>query len=140
MKFDTLFQQVFLAEKADKVEPKIDNDVVPTPDIFKDDVAPNPLPTDGLDDVAGDITGEANPAEASSATLMDHITAIEDLVEKINGVSGEESLQKLVNNLDKEGTPFEGIANKTSQDIIRSAEILSSLAEQLKGFMLGSSK
>lgn len=132
MKFDALYNQVFLTEA--------DEDGIPMPEDF-DDVAPAPVPatpeeTEGAEG-AEPVAAEA-PASGSGSTLKDYVDQLEEFADKINGVEG--SLQALVAKLDKPGTAFDGISQKTSSDIVRVAEVLLGISENLKSYIINSAK
>lgn len=119
MKFDNLFNQVFLTEQEDISVPETGG--VATPDAY--DVEPAPVVTtvSGVED------------------LKNYITKLDEFTNTLNAVEGE-SLQKLVNDLDRAGSLFQGISRETSKEIIRIAEQVSALSEIIKGFIINSAK
>jgi hypothetical protein len=141
MKFDTLFTQVFLTEADDymtppnegeaadinvhndtNVEPAADvTDGVPTPDNY--DVEPNPVGSPGGD----------------ASSLKAQISKLDEFADALNGVDSE-SLQKLVNDMDRPGSLFQGISRETSPEIIRIASQVAELSEIIKGFVINSAK
>jgi hypothetical protein len=144
MKFDLLFNQVFLTEDAEEyihghdennpnagapavhddtsVEPTGETpDGVPTPDNYSVDPAP-----------VGSSGGDAG-------TLKEQVRKLDEFAEALNGVDGE-SLQKLVNDMDRPGSLFQGISRETSPEIIRIAGQVAELSEIIKGFVINSAK
>jgi hypothetical protein len=144
MKFDLLFNQVFLTEA---------DDYVPTPDqgvsnaanssVVHDDTTveptgetPDGVPTPDNYDV------EPAPVGASSGdagSIKEQIRKLDDFAEALNGVEGS-SLQQLVNDMDRPGSLFQGISRETSSEIIRIAGQVAELSEILKGFVINSAK
>jgi hypothetical protein len=141
MKFEDLYNKVFVSEEQQK-EPA-DNTEVAMPEDF-DDVKPMPLPEtpEATNDMSSE-TEEEQPAPAvspeTSTNVQDYITKLEDFANNLNDPQGS-SLQTLVSNLDRPGTPFEGISNRTKTEIVRAAEILRSISEQLKSFIINAAK
>jgi hypothetical protein len=135
MNFDKLFNQVFITEQEvpeatpgqgvpeapaeQPVAPAVGGEA--TPDNY--DVEPNPVVT---------------PA-GNAESLKTFITKIEEFADSLNSVEND-SLQKLVNDLDRQGSLFQGISRETSKDIIRIAEQLTGLSEIIKGFVINSAK
>lgn len=132
MKFDELYNQVFLAEQI------TDPDEIPTPDKF-DDVEPAPLPGKETALPTGDEDLVPSEGSGDEGTIRQFMDELEQLSDKLNGVDGN-SLQQLLKQLDKPGTPFEGIAGKLSSDVTRASEILLSISEQLKTFIISAAK
>ena len=129
MKFDDLYNKVFIREQDDATE-------VADPANF-DDVEPLPVPepteapvTDALSSPASDV---------SASTLTDYISQIEEFASKLNGTDGN-SLQSLVSKLDRVETPFEGIYGRTSAEIVDAAKTLRSVSEKLKNFIIHAQK
>lgn len=121
MKFDDLYNKVFISEQdAEVADPANFDDVdgVPVPE------APVAAEPGGL---------------GSSGTLTDYIKQIEDFANKLNSADGS-SLQSMVANLDKPATPFEGIRGRTSSDIEAAAKTLRSVSEKLKNFVINAAK
>lgn len=133
MKFNSLYKQVFLTEQDEPIVPDAGTDVVaddsaadstggvPTPDNYNVEPAPVATP-------AGD-----------AGTLKTHIVKLEEFADYLNGVDSD-SLQKIVTDLDRNGSLFQGISRETSREIIRIAEQLTGLSEILKGFVINSVK
>ena len=135
MKFDTLFNNVFITEQDDLV-PGTDA----TPEAPTTDAAPVP-PSDGVP-TPDNYNVEPAPVSASAgnvSSVKEFVIKLEDYADSLNGVDGD-SLQKLVNDLDRKNSLFEGISRETSSDIIKLAELSVSLSEKLKGFIINSAK
>jgi hypothetical protein len=139
MKFEDLYDKVFVAEVEQKEAPN--NLEVAMPEDF-DDVEPMPLPdTSKATDVEGSESEDMSSVVApeTSSNIQDYITKIEDFANSLNDPQ-ESSLQTLVSTLDKPGTPFDGISSRTKSEIVRAAEILRSISEQLKSFIISAAK
>ena len=137
MKFDELYNTVFIAEA--------DGKEVASPEDFND-VEPLPLPEPADKEAApaaetGDGEQAALPAPSTegNSTLMDYITKIEEFTDALNNPDGD-SLAVLVSSLDQPETPFEGISDRTSAEIVDAAKTLRSIVEKLKNFLIQSSK
>ena len=134
MKFDDLYNKVFIAEQ--EKEPVLGaGDEVPAPENF-DDVDPLPLP-----DVEEPVlaTDEAPVESTGGGTLGSYIDELESFADKLNG-TGSESLASLVSGLDKIETPFDGISARTTAEIVDAAKTLRSISEKLKNFLIQSAK
>lgn len=131
MKFDELYNRVFIAEQD---EPLADpNTDVAHPDDFND-VDPIPLPS------PSDVQNGAAPTGgATASSLNDFVTQIEDFAHKLNGTEGG-SLQSLVSQLDVEHTAFDGIHTNTSADIQAAAKSLRIVSEKIKSFIIAAAK
>jgi len=133
MKFNSLYKQVFLTEQDEPIVPDAGADTVvddsttdstggvPTPDNYNVEPAPVSTPT-----------GDAG-------TLKTHIVKLGEFADYLNGVDSD-SLQKIVTDLDRNGSLFQGISRETSREIIRIAEQITGLSEILKGFVINSVK
>jgi hypothetical protein len=135
MKFDSLYNKVFLTEQNDEISlpDDVDADInadgeiadtgaeVPEPENFETEPAPVDGPT-------GDI-----------GALKNYISTLEELITSLNGVEAD-SLQKLVNDLDRPNSLYTGIAGDTSPEITKLAEQTASLVEILKGYIIISAK
>lgn len=138
MKFDDLYKKVFVNEQEQKE--LADNTEVAMPEDF-DDVEPAPLPeTPEATDIKApeDTVAQAPVSSETSNNIQDYITKLEDFANSLNDPQG--SLQSLVSNLDKLGTPFEGISSRTKSEIVKAAEVLRSISEQLKSFIINAAK
>lgn len=133
MKFDDLYNRVFVIEQ-DELEVPAANTEVADPADF-DDVEPLPLPEPSLE------TETPAPVDntATASSLTDYITQLEDFANKLNSTDGS-SLQSLVSKLDKVETPFEGIYSRTSAEIVDAAKTLRSVSEKLKNFIIHAAK
>lgn len=142
MKFDDLYNKVFISEKEleDELDDEIDDAEIADPANF-DDVVPAPLPEPS----AADETPLATDGVASQSSSMpagnisDYINELEDFANKLNGTESN-SLQSLVSQLDRPGTPFDGISGRTRTEIVRVAETLRSISENLKSFIINAAK
>ena len=124
MKFDDLYNNIFISEQTDVQ--------VADPANF-DDV--EPLPTPELPEV----TSNSPVAVDSGATLTDYINQLEEFANKLNGTDGS-SLQSLVSQLDRVESPFEGIYGRTSAEIVDAAKTLRSVSEKPKNFIIHAAK
>ena len=134
MKFDDLYNRVFVIEQDELEETPVANTEVADPADF-DDVEPLPLPEPSLE------TETPAPVDntATASSLTDYITQLEDFANKLNSTEGT-SLQSLVSKLDKVETPFEGIYSRTSAEIVDAAKTLRSVSEKLKNFIIHAAK
>lgn len=125
MKFDALYNRIFVTEA--------EEEGVPMPEDF-DDVEPAPVaPEEGAAE-----EGATDVAPQSGSTLKEYVDELESFADKLNGV--DSSLQTLVATLDKPGTAFDGISSKTKGDIVRVAEMLLGISENLKSYIINSAK
>ena len=143
MKFEELYKQFFIVEEA-KADDRPSTDVA-MPEDF-DDVEPAPLPDleqASSDDMVGtdntDINEKPPVSLESSSNLQTYIQQLEDFATTLNDPAGE-SLQTMVSKLDQPGTAFEGISSRTKADILRAAEVLRTVSEQLKSFLISAAK
>lgn len=134
MKFDDLYNKVFVKEQEIPEAPEEKTEVADPADF--DDVEPLPLP-----DVPAETDALATPAPqmAGGTTLSDYISQLEDFANKLNSTDGG-SLQALVSSLDRKDTPFEGIYGRSSLDILSAAKTLREVAETLKNFIIHAAK
>lgn len=125
MKFDDLYNKVFLSEQDVNTE-------VASPDDF-DDVDPIPLPEPAPE-------GQPDPgaAQPTASSLTDYISKCNEFADTLQNPNGG-CLQSLVASLDKPLTPFEGISN-TKSDVEKAAGILRSLAGRLLSFTIAATK
>jgi hypothetical protein len=127
MKFDNLYRNIFLTEQEEPIPapeemPEETPEVaVPTPDNYDVEPAPVASPT-------GDV-----------GSIKNFITKLDEFADTLNGVDTG-SLQQLVNDMDRNGSLFQGISRETSSDIIKLAEQSRQLSEILKGFVINSAK
>jgi len=144
MKFDLLFNQVFLTEDAEEyihghdenkpnaMTPAVHDDTMTEPTGETPDGVPTP----------DNYNVEPAPVGASSGdagSIKEQIRKLDDFAEALNGVEGS-SLQQLVNDMDRPGSLFQGISRETSSEIIRIAGQVAELSEILKGFVINSAK
>ena len=138
MKFDLLFNQVFLTEADDYIHPSTEEGAVTHDDGNVETAADHPEGTPVPDNY------DVEPAPVGSSggdagSLKEQIRKLDDFAEALNGVDGE-SLQKLVNDMDRPGSLFQGISRETSPEIIRIAGQVAELSEIIKGFVINSAK
>lgn len=132
MKFDDLYNKVFVAEQ-DKVE---STDIADPSDF--DDVEPLPLPEQPpVED--GDMQDPIQQPVVPTNNISSYISELEEFANKLNGTE-ESSLQSIVSRLDRPGTPFDGISARTRSEIVRVAETLRSISENLKSFIINAAK
>lgn len=129
MKFDDLYNRVFLAEQDLPSDPNTD---VASPEDF-DDVDPIPLPSP--DEVLN--TGAA-PTVPNAGSLSDYMKQCNEFADKLQNESGN-CLQSLVMSLDKPLTPFEGIS-RLSSDIEDAAEKLKRISGRLLSYNIAAQK
>lgn len=130
MKFDDLYNRVFLAEQDLPSDP---NSEVASPEDF-DDVDPIPLPSP--EDIQK--PGGAAPVVPNSSSLTDYMNQCNEFADKLQSASGN-CLQALIMSLDKPLTPFEGIS-KLSSDIEDAAEKLRRISGRLLSYNIAAQK
>lgn len=137
MKFDSLYRNVFLTEQEDIPAP------VETEDETADIVPEEPVPAeDGGVATPDNYDVEPAPVAApvgDAGAIKNYIVKLEDFADSLNGVDTD-SLQKMVTDMDRAGSLFQGISRETSSDIIKLAEQTRQLSEILKGFIINSAK
>ena len=134
MKFDELYNRVYLNEQEKEAAEEIGNETTEAnPEDFKGDVEPMPQPTP-----AEPATAEGEAEVPQGTTLMDYVNKLDEISELLLNLEGD-CLQKLVLALDKPGTPFDGISGK-SAEIVRTSEALSTLSGKLKMYIISSAK
>ena len=126
MKFDALYNQIFIAEAGDE-----QNKAASPEDV---EIEPLPLPAPALAPVEGEEGIPSSPV-TGGGTISDYVLKIQEFADSLNSVDGE-CLNKLVKRLDKPSTPYEGIAGRTSTDIVRVSEGLRGIAENLINFTI----
>ena len=133
MKFDDLYNRVFVNEQ-DKVEDTTSEVADPNDPAY--DVEPMPLPETPL------ATDNMEPSDSEapiSSSLNDYVTELETFADKMNCL-GAECLNSLVSKLNQKDTPFEGIKDKTSSDIVNVASKLRDISEVIKSFLIHAAK
>lgn len=131
MKFDSLYNKVFLTEQEEIALPD-DADVTEEPVVQEEPGVAEPENFETEPAPVGGPVGDAG-------SLKSFIDRLEELSSVLNGVDTE-SLQKLVNDLDRPGSLFTGIANDTSPEITKLAEQAASLVQILNGYIINSAK
>ena len=117
MKFDNLYKRIFEA-----------NDAIPS----NYSVKPAPIVAGATTGVEGATNAAAGASGARS--LMTYVTIVDSTINELNGTN-EESLQKLLKDLDKVGTPFEGVAEEMWSEINRAADALAGVSTMLKAYV-----
>lgn len=132
MKFDALYNQIFVTEADKDAETKVampeDVDVEPLPLPEPSDEAP----------VEGNETGVAPSAPVTGGgTLSDYLTKVQEFAKVLNDPDGD-CLNKLIKQLDRPATPYEGIAGKITSDLVRVVEGLRSIETNLANYVIAS--
>jgi hypothetical protein len=128
MKFDSLYKQVFLTEQDDETPIEGDEENapveggVPVPDNYN--VEPAPV---------------AAPSTGGAAELSNYITQLNEFAKAMQNTEGA-CLQKLVTDIDRNGSLFMGITREVSSSIIKIASDAKDIATILEGFILNSAK
>jgi len=135
MKFEELYKRVYLTEQdeAPKDEVADTGTTEAKPEDFQD-VEPMPQPETEV----APATPEGQTETQSGLTLMDYVNKLDEVSDMLLNLEGD-CLQKLVQSLDKPGTPFDGIASRATE-IARTSEVLSSLSGKLKMYIISSGK
>jgi hypothetical protein len=140
MKFSDLYNKVFVKEQNEigTEEPEVAvpqdfDDVDPAPIISGDETAPGVEGAD-VDQPPVDATGGQG-----QANLASYVEELESFALKLNSIDGD-SLQRLLANLDKVGTPFDGISQRTKGEIVNAAKSLQSISERIKEFIIHAAK
>jgi len=142
MKFDLLFNQVFLTE-ADNINMLSEDDrsSVATADTDIPEVDPTHSDVEGVptpDNYGVEDAPVITPA-GNAETLLNYAEKIEQFIKELNDPS-EGSLNKLITDLDYKGSLFDGITRTLSADIINAAKQLSEISQALNGFAINSKK
>jgi len=138
MKFDLLFNQVFLTEADDYIHPSTEEDAVTHDDSSVETATDHPEGTPVPDNYNVEPAPVGSPG-GDAGSLKEQIRKLDDFAEALNGVEGG-SLQQLVNDMDRPGSLFQGISRETSPEIIRIAGQVAELSEIIKGFVINSAK
>jgi len=142
MKFDLLFNQVFLTEDAEEYIHGHDGNTPEVPAVHDNaNVEPTGETPDGVATPSNyDVEpGPVGGSNGDAGSIKEQIRKLDDFAEALNGVEGN-SLQQLVNDMDRPGSLFQGISRETSSEIIRIAGQVAELSEILKGFVINSAK
>lgn len=133
MKFQDLYNRVFVAEQDEELDAAANSEVADPADF--NDVEPLPLP----EVPAEEPVDMAAPQVNGGTTLTDYISQLEDFANKLNDAGGG-SLLALVSSLDRKDTPFENIYGRTNLDIVNAAKTLREVSETLKSFIIHAAK
>ena len=142
MKFDLLFNQVFLTEDAEEYIHGHDGNAPANPVVHDDTSVETPADHPEGTPLPDNYDVEPSPVGGSNGdagSIKEQIRKLDDFAEALNGVEGN-SLQQLVNDMDRPGSLFQGISRETSSEIIRIAGQVAELSEILKGFVINSAK
>lgn len=126
MKFDDLYNRVFIAEQ--DLPSDVNNEVASPEDV---EVDPIPLPS------PADVQNGTS-APQTTTSLTDYMKQCNEFADKLQNESGA-CLQALVMSLDKPLTPFEGIS-KLSSDIEDAAEKLKRISGRLLSYNIAAQK
>ena len=135
MRFKDLYKQIFITE-ADEATPEAETeDTAVKKDIADpadfDDVKPAPLPAAQ----APAETGVTAPSKSDTETLKDYFNQLQEFSDKLNNPEGD-SLQSFISKVDQTNTPFEGIRNELSDQIVEASKRLLAIAEVLSQQMI----
>lgn len=134
MKFIDLYNKVYIKE-----QDELEDTEVAVPEDF-DDVDPAPVLA-----TSPEPTGDVSPAPTEDVggqgvgNLSTYVQELEDFASKLNSIDGD-SLQRLLAQLDKVGTPFDGISERTKGEIVNASKSLQSIAERIKEFIIHAAK
>lgn len=129
MKFDHLYQQVFLLEQGEDVTPV-------------DEVPEEEAPITGGTAEPDNYNVEPAPIPQSfgdSGNLANYISKLQEFAKEMQNTESD-SLQKLVNEIDRPGSLFQGISREVSSRIIKIASDAKDIATILEGFILNAPK
>ena len=129
MKFDDLYNRVFIAEQ--DLPSDVNTDVASPEDV---NVDPIPLPNPEDIQNGASSTGPA----ITTTSLTDYMKQCNEFAEKLQNEGGS-CLQALVMSLDKPLTPFEGIS-RLSSDIEDAAEKLKRISGRLLSYNIAAQK
>lgn len=134
MKFNELYKKVFIAEQDQVGDPESE---VAVPE----DVNVEPAPIISAEQEPG--AEEALPVDQTegegSTNLSTYVDELDKFANKLNSIEGD-SLQKLLASLDRAGTPFEGISERTKGEIVSAAKSLQAVSERIKEFIIHAAK
>jgi len=128
MKFDALYNQIFIAEADEDVQNKVaspeDVDVEPLP------LPPTPEPSETP---APEGTETAAPV-SGGGTIGDYVLKIADFISILQDDKGGDCLNQLIKRLDRPSTPYTGIDGKVAADLVRVVEGLKSIQTNLLNY------
>lgn len=125
MKFDELYNRVFIAEE--------NTEEVADPAKFND-VEPAPLPEPSA---SPEVETSTRNVE-SSATLNDYTIQLDKFAHELNNTEGT-GLQVLISKLDHHDTPFQGMSGLKNK-IVSAAKALRDVSEDIKSFIVYAAK
>lgn len=132
MKFDDLYNRVFIKEQDEVVDTA--NSEVAVPEDF-DDVEPAPLP-----EPAPEVSTETPVEDTQTASnLSDYMNQLGEFADKLQNTDSM-SLLTLVSKLNVKDTPFEGIYDNMHNDITAAARQLREISEKIKSFIIHAAK
>lgn len=128
MKFENLYNQVFLSEQDEETQVPTDQEEItpvadgtPEPDTYEVE----PLPV--------------SPSGGNVGDIQTYKTQLIEFADTMQTTEGS-CLQKLVNDLDRPGSLFQGISRELSSRIIKIASDAKDIATILDGFVINSEK
>lgn len=132
MKFDDLYNRVFISEQDEVVDTA--NNEVAVPEDF-DDVEPAPLP-----EPAPEVPTEAPVEDTQTASnLSDYMNQLGEFADKLQNTDSM-SLMTLISKLDRPETPFDGIYSNIHNDVTAAARQLREISEKIKSFIIHAAK
>lgn len=138
--FENIFKKILKEDlQADLAPDEVD---------FNDPVAQDDAFTSTLDDGTDPSEFDVNPVSYRKITeenvnkAQEWADIFEQFAQKINSDvdGGDESFHQFINRVDREGSPFRGIVRSETKKVTRIAQELSSIAETLKSYIIGSEK
>jgi hypothetical protein len=127
MKFDSLYQHVFLTEQDEPITPDMTEEPVP-----QEGGIPEP-------DNYGVEPAPVSPSVGGASELSNYIAQLNEFAKAMQNTEGA-CLQKLVTDIDRNGSLFMGITREVSSSIIKIASDAKDIATILEGFILNSAK
>lgn len=132
MKFDDLYNRVFISERDEVVDTA--NNEVAVPEDF-DDVEPAPLP-----EPTPEVPTEAPVEDTQTASnLSDYMNQLGEFADKLQNTDSM-SLMTLISKLDRPETPFDGIYSNIHNDVTAAARQLREISEKIKSFIIHAAK
>jgi hypothetical protein len=133
MKFNSLYQHVFLTEQD---QPPVSDETSEAPPAQE-----TPQPEGGVaepDNYGVEPLPFIKPV-SDNGSLGKYKKVLEDFANTMQNTTAD-CLQKLVNDIDRQGSLFQGISRETSSRVIKIASDAKELATVLEGFILNAPK
>jgi len=127
MKFDALYNQIFIAEADEDVQ----NKVASPEDV---EVEPLPLPPEPSEIPAPEEGTETAAPVTGGGTIGDYIKKITEFTTVLQDDNGGDCLNQLIKRLDRPSTPYTGIDGKIAADLVRVVEGLKSIQTNLLNY------